>query len=60
MLEFAEQHGSPQGVREQVQWSVDQTGNNYFCSIFAWGDLTHQQAMPSMDLFVDEAMPNVS
>jgi len=52
--------GSPQNVREQVQQTVDETGINYFCSIFAWGNLTHQQAMRSMDLFVQEVMPKVS
>ena len=52
--------GSPQSVREQVQQAVDESGVNYFSSIFAWGDLTHQQVMRSMDLFVKEVMPNVS
>ena len=52
--------GSPQSVREQVQQAVDETGINYFCSIFAWGNLTHQQAMRSMDLFVQHVMPKVS
>lgn len=52
--------GSPQSVREQVQRAVDETGINYFCSIFSWGDLTHEQVMRSMDLFVKEVMPNVS
>lgn len=52
--------GSPQSVREQVQQAVDESGINYFTSIFAWGDLTHQQVMRSMDLFVGEVMPNVS
>lgn len=52
--------GSPQTVREQVQRAVDETGINYFCSIFSWGDLTHRQVMRSMELFVKEVMPNVS
>ena len=52
--------GSPESVREQVQQAVDDTGINYFSSIFAWGNLTHQQVMRSMDLFVKEVMPHVS
>ena len=52
--------GSPESVREQVQRAVDETGINYFSSIFAWGNLTHQQVMTSMDLFVKEVMPHVS
>ena len=52
--------GSPQSVREQVQQAVDESGVNYFSSIFAWGDLTQQQVMRSMESFVKEVMPNVS
>ena len=52
--------GSPATVREQVRRTVDETGVNYFCSIFAWGDLTHQQVMRSMDLFAQGVMPHVA
>ena len=52
--------GSPATVREQVQRAVDETGINYFCPIFAWGDLTPDQVMSSMRLFVDEVMPNLT
>ena len=52
--------GSPTTVREQVQQAVDETGINYFCSIFAWGDLTPQQVSQSMDLFVGEVMPHIT
>ena len=51
--------GSPSTVRERVQRAVDDTGINYFCPIFAWGDLTPEQVMRSMGLFVDEVMPNL-
>ena len=51
--------GSPETVREQVQRAVDETGINYFCSIFAWGDFTPQQVMRSIQLFADEVMPNI-
>ncbi len=52
--------GSPETVGEQVQRAVDETGINYFCSIFSWGDLSHQQVMRSMELFVQEVMPHVT
>ncbi len=51
--------GSPKSVREQVRRTIDETGINYFCSIFSWGDLTHQQVMRSIDLFAREVMPHV-
>ncbi|MFQ6027834.1 MAG: LLM class flavin-dependent oxidoreductase [Dehalococcoidia bacterium] len=49
--------GSPQSVREQVQRTVVESGINYFCAIFAWGDLTHEQVMRSMQLFSEEVIP---
>ncbi|MBI3330207.1 MAG: LLM class flavin-dependent oxidoreductase [Nitrospinae bacterium] len=49
--------GSPQTVRERVEREVNESGINYFCSIFAFGDLSHAQVMASMRLFVQEVMP---
>jgi alkanesulfonate monooxygenase SsuD/methylene tetrahydromethanopterin reductase-like flavin-dependent oxidoreductase (luciferase family) len=49
--------GSPQSVQQQVQRTVDESGINYFCAIFAFGNLRHQQVMKSMELFVEEVMP---
>ena len=51
--------GSPSTVTERVQRAIDETGVNYFCPIFAWGDLTPGQVMRCMGLFVDEVMPNL-
>ena len=51
--------GSPSAVRDRVQRAIDETGVNYFCPILAWGDLTPDQVMRSMGLFVDEVMPNL-
>ncbi len=51
--------GSPATVRKRVQRAIDETGINYFCPIFAWGDLTPEQVMRSIGLFVDEVMPNL-
>ncbi|MYC28834.1 MAG: LLM class flavin-dependent oxidoreductase [Chloroflexi bacterium] len=49
--------GSPATVREQVGRMVEESGINYFNSIFAWGDLSHEQVMRSIGLFVEEVMP---
>lgn len=51
--------GSPATVREQVGRTVEESGINYFNSIFAWGDLTHQQVMRSIGLFAEEVMPSL-
>ena len=51
--------GTPDTVRERVQRAIDETGINYFCPIFAWGDLTPDQVMRCMSLFVDEVMPDL-
>ena len=51
--------GTPKTVRERVQRAIDETGINYFCPIFAWGDLTPEQVMLCMRLFVDEVMPRL-
>ena len=49
--------GSPETVREQVGRTVEESSINYFNSIFAWGDLSHEQVMRSIGLFVEEVMP---
>jgi hypothetical protein len=33
------------------------TGANYFVCSFQWGDLGHEQAMRSIELFATEVMP---
>jgi len=52
--------GSPATVRAYVQAYAAQTGANYFVGAFQWGDLTHAEAMRSLDLFAAEVMPAVS
>ena len=51
--------GSPEVVREKVQRAIDETGVNYFCPIFSWGDLAPDQVMRCLGLFVDEVMPHL-
>lgn len=49
--------GSPESVREYMEAYVA-TGANYFVCSFQWGDLTHEQAMRSVELFTSEVMPH--
>jgi len=48
--------GSPAAVREYMEEYVA-TGANYFVCSFQWGDLTHEHAMRSIELFATEVMP---
>ncbi|MFN0074506.1 MAG: LLM class flavin-dependent oxidoreductase [Chloroflexota bacterium] len=49
--------GSPARIREQLGAYLDQTGANYFCGAFAFGDLSREQILTSVDLFAREVMP---
>jgi hypothetical protein len=49
--------GAPTAVRECMDEYIA-TGANYFVCSFQWGDLTHEQAMRSIDLFATEVMPH--
>jgi alkanesulfonate monooxygenase SsuD/methylene tetrahydromethanopterin reductase-like flavin-dependent oxidoreductase (luciferase family) len=48
--------GSPAAVHEYMEEYVA-TGANYFVCSFQWGDLSHEQAMRSIELFTNEVMP---
>ena len=49
--------GTPDSIRTYMDEYVA-TGANYFVCSFQWGGLTHDQAMRSIDLFVEEIMPD--
>ncbi len=49
--------GAPAAVREYMDEYVA-SGANYFVCSFQWGDLTHEQAMRSIELFAAEVMPH--
>ncbi len=49
--------GSPASVREYMEAYVE-TGANYFVCSFQWGDITHEHAMRSLELFATEVMPH--
>jgi alkanesulfonate monooxygenase SsuD/methylene tetrahydromethanopterin reductase-like flavin-dependent oxidoreductase (luciferase family) len=48
--------GSPAAMRAYLD-EYRETGANYFVCSFQWGDLTHEQAMRSIELFTTEVMP---
>ena len=48
--------GSPVAVREYLDEYLA-TGANYLVCSFQWGDLSHEQAMRSIELFATEVMP---
>ena len=50
--------GSPSSVEEQVHRAIGESGANYFCPVFAFGDLSYTQALNSMTLFVEKVMPS--
>jgi hypothetical protein len=48
--------GSPAALREYMDEYVA-SGANYFVCSFQWGDITHEDAMRSIELFASEVMP---
>ena len=54
---FGSVAGSPDTIRKYMDEYVA-TGANYFVSAFQWGDLSHEQAMRSIELFTNEVMPH--
>ena len=48
--------GSPASIRAYLD-EYRETGANYFVCSFQWGDLTHEQAIRSIELFAAEVMP---
>lgn len=51
--------GSPDSVHKYMKEYLS-TGANYFVCSFQWGDLTHETAMRSIELFSKEVMPGYS
>jgi alkanesulfonate monooxygenase SsuD/methylene tetrahydromethanopterin reductase-like flavin-dependent oxidoreductase (luciferase family) len=49
--------GSPDDVATHLENLHEETGINYAIGAFAWGDLSHAEAMSSMRLFAKEVMP---
>jgi alkanesulfonate monooxygenase SsuD/methylene tetrahydromethanopterin reductase-like flavin-dependent oxidoreductase (luciferase family) len=49
--------GSPESVRRTVTQHFEESGGNYLMGSFAWGALTPEQSLHSIDLFAREVMP---
>lgn len=50
--------GTPDTVRAKIEEQLDQSGANYFVARFAYGELTHEESVRSVELFRDEVMPH--
>jgi alkanesulfonate monooxygenase SsuD/methylene tetrahydromethanopterin reductase-like flavin-dependent oxidoreductase (luciferase family) len=49
--------GSPATVRERIARYFAETSTNYLVLSFAWGSLSYEQSLRSLDLFTAEVMP---
>ena len=49
--------GSPRAVREILTAQAQRCGHNYLVLLIAFGSLTHEQQMRSLELFRSEVMP---
>jgi alkanesulfonate monooxygenase SsuD/methylene tetrahydromethanopterin reductase-like flavin-dependent oxidoreductase (luciferase family) len=49
--------GSPQTVRDFIAAEIEATGTNYFVPWLAFGDMTVEETLHSVDLFAREVMP---
>jgi alkanesulfonate monooxygenase SsuD/methylene tetrahydromethanopterin reductase-like flavin-dependent oxidoreductase (luciferase family) len=49
--------GSPATVRRLLQTQIEETGCNYMVGQFTFGDMTREEGLRSIGLFVDEVMP---
>jgi alkanesulfonate monooxygenase SsuD/methylene tetrahydromethanopterin reductase-like flavin-dependent oxidoreductase (luciferase family) len=49
--------GSPEMVRARIEEEIAATGATYFVTRFAFGDLTHEESLRSLELFTQHVMP---
>ena len=52
-------YGSTETVRAQLQDYLDATGANYLAGVFAWGNLSDEQVLTSLDLFTTHVRPRL-
>ncbi len=52
--------GTPDKVRNFLQQTIDEAGLNYLLCRFAFGDITGDEALNSIDLFARQVMPSIS
>jgi alkanesulfonate monooxygenase SsuD/methylene tetrahydromethanopterin reductase-like flavin-dependent oxidoreductase (luciferase family) len=51
--------GSPASVTKWLRAQLDETGTNYVVGQFAFGDLTYDECRRSVELFVNDVMPEL-
>ena len=49
--------GTPNAVRDYIAAEIEATGINYYVCDFAFGTISHDEAMQSVELFTPEVMP---
>ncbi|MEM7542331.1 MAG: LLM class flavin-dependent oxidoreductase [Pseudomonadota bacterium] len=52
--------GSVDKVRNQIAELIEVSGINYFVGSFAWGSLSHEDSMQSLELFISEIIPSLT
>ncbi|HZO26950.1 MAG TPA: LLM class flavin-dependent oxidoreductase [Chloroflexota bacterium] len=52
--------GSPDTILAHVEQYTVQAGVNYLVGSFQWGNITHEQAMRSLELFGTEVLPKIA
>jgi len=50
--------GTPTTMRALIQEDLEISGANYFVPRFAYGNLTHEESVHSLELFTNEVMPH--
>ena len=50
--------GTPATVRARIEQDLEVSGADYFLARFAYGDLTHEESVRSLELFTNEVMPH--
>ena len=51
--------GAPDTILKHVERYTVQAGVNYLVGSFQWGNITHAQALRSLELFGTEVMPRI-
>ena len=50
--------GKPGTVRARIEQEIKETGANYYVPRFAFGNLTHEESVRSLELFTSEVAPH--
>jgi alkanesulfonate monooxygenase SsuD/methylene tetrahydromethanopterin reductase-like flavin-dependent oxidoreductase (luciferase family) len=50
--------GTPATVRARIEQEIEESGCNYYVPRFAYGNLTHEESVRSLELFTNEVMPH--